>query len=1332
MCWLILQVNLSNTVINGAEIYQTTKMQLRHAISQYDQAVMHLTARSVAGKFDSKSWLTIAMTVGQEARHHGEFLNWLCPLSYWRVEDFLCSFRRERCEGTLEWALTLPEFRAWRLSDLHCSSEHRVTWIKGPLGLGKSIMAAYFIDLLKTQYRKAIVAYFFCRSKEPGLTTARDILRTLAYQCARDNKAARTALEKLKSEGFQITADLGIRYLLEKLLLEPLRSDQEIYVVLDGLDEADDLTLDRTDPAGRPDLQVLLECLACIPSLRLLCISRPSAKIQTIIPNAFTKTISKSDNARDIDTYVLTEVEKSRNLKLLFKQCKQDPVQYFQEHGEGVFLWVKLVLQQLSKAKTASAFQKYLKSFSAASEVTDKLENLYRTILSRISGDDKEWVIEIIRWILVAKVPLSIGTLQALVEWCQNDTMASFPDFLDETCGSLLQILPRPEGQDNLVEIVHETFKSFIVDPKVCPSSFVIDKSEAECHATMQCLNCLTNHADAPKKVCEYSSLQWVGHLSKATAIQLKTNVLVALHRFFTSNAVKFWVKRSCESKINFDFATSTDLPLEHIRRWLRGCTLSSTDDSTAGEIDLEIEDVLNWQRDCLDNSLLLVETIGKAAVTLWLHESFDQARAAMNCFVLGLKYYWRRANRTRSNRDELDELIATKFQNLSVWADPTGPSVPVVHGNLGLAFYTVLEFDKCVQHLRGEKSIYDLDKQLLPYVAVSLFALRDYTAIIEAFDARICDASMFVAKAYRIKGAYDRAIDVFEAAHERDPLSLVTWTSLFAAYDARGEVDKMIEMAKSAVVDKFRIGRETEWYLYHACRQKGNYEVAIHTFQASMDENPLSRIFLARIYEDTGDYDRAIDLLESGLLDNPKDFSLSWGLKQAVVNKGDYSEATQRLFRAMEKGYMSRGTAVEGLVEVCQKLSDQRGLHVDIKQLAQRYPFDAEVLHYVCEAYIQAGEYEETINLSMSKLTGDDLGAGSFYVQSLFGDLCTACKAKGDHTAAIELFESKAKIANFHHTFALSSVLDLYDINHRNPESKKVFESLVSAADNVGVWAWPGLLRVSAGDRDFDAIVERMERLIDDGHMEASEDIAYELMNAYTARGDNSNAIAKLTKIAHRLPLLPGPWRILGEMYRRMGNFEEAINVYESNSRNLPFDYSSYQCLATLYLSTCNYLRVIECYEVLQVIMGTVIYDDTPRGLALYMNESIPIERCWVPIDERFREHLLWYPISEAHKGKGDDHEAHKIYETMIDVYQERVHSVSRFKSFSRDRAHGRYVNWYSTKLPEQARLCALGEVYKAKQAVQLALETFQQARNLLPSNPYLKNVIAELEAQV
>jgi tetratricopeptide (TPR) repeat protein len=201
------------------------------------------------------------------------------------------------------------------------------------------------------------------------------------------------------------------------------------------------------------------------------------------------------------------------------------------------------------------------------------------------------------------------------------------------------------------------------------------------------------------------------------------------------------------------------------------------------------------------------------------------------------------------------------------------------------------------------------------------------------------------------------------------------------------------------------------------------------------------------------------------------------------------------------------------------------------------------------------------------------------------------------------------------------------------------------------------------------------------------------------------------------------------------MGNPEKAINLYKSNFRALPTDYSSYQGLATLYLDTGHYARVIECYQVLQGLIGPGICDDPPRRLAVYMNGRILDFECTVPIDESFREHLLWYPISEAHKGKGDHHQADKIYEAMIDEYHEEDRCF-RFVVFPTNQTgrptDGRYCDWGLAEVPKDVLLCALGEVYKAKKAVKPALETFQKVQKLFPSNSYLKDVIAELEEQL
>jgi len=1335
---LLCEGNLSNTIINDDDIYQTGKKQLRNAIRQYDQVMMHITARAIAGKFDSIKFLIVGMNFHQAKQHDIEFIEWLVGPSYWQVESQLSSFRQQRSDGTLEWARNLAEFRAWRLSDVVDAPDRRITWIKGSLGLGKSVMAAYFIDLLKCQYSNATVAYFFCRSNQPGLTSARDILRTLAYQCVDNNVAARTGLENLKSKGFQITPGLGIGFLFEKLLLDPLRSTQQIYVVLDGLDEADDVTRDHTDAAGRPELHVLLACLASIPSIRLLCISRPSAQIKAIIPNAFEKTVSKSDNVADIDSFVRTEVSKSPNLQMLFKQ---DPVQYFREHGDGVFLWVKLVLQQLAKTKTASAFQKYLDGFSTSyHQVTDKLESLYCTILSRISEDDKPWVTEIIRWLLVAKTALTVDTLQALAEWCLEDKMVTFHQFLDETCGSLLQFFQQSDGKGNIVdavELVHETFKSFIGDPKVCPSSFLVDKPEAECSTTLQCLKCLTSHASASNEVMEYSASNWVDHLSMATANQWRTRVLVALYRFFTSEGPKFWIKQICEPPnydVNFIFPQQT-LPLRAISRWLRDCTIRP-DDNTSAATDysaLEVECALKWQRACLDDPSFLEETVGKAAVRLWLHEGLSQGGAVIASFTLGLKYYWRRANRTQSNLEELDELTATLFQNLSMWADPSGPAVPVVRGNLGLAFYAVFQFDKCLQHLRGDNSICDINEQLLPYIAASLFAIRDYDGILEAFDSTRCHVSMDVFRAYRVKREYNRAIDVFQAAFERNPSSFVSWASLFEAYKAGGDFDKMIQISKSALANNLLRTTDAQRHLYEACRGKRNYEEAIRIFQATVDENPKATYvleLLARSYEAAGDYDSAIDKLELGLLDNPRHYQLSSRLVSVVIGKGDYAEATQKLRRGIEKGQMNLRVAVEGLVQAYRKLSDQKGLIAELEAIAPKYRFDGNALHYLCEAYIVSGQYEQAI--SKSKLAVDNLAVGSYDFPRLFDDLCTACKANGEHITAIEAFESKVRVANRHDKFPefdMSAILDLYDANHDSARAKKVFEAIVGADDNGGTWGWPGLLRATARDSDFDAIVERVDRLVDDGEMEASWEIARELMNAYCSRGDYDKGIAKLTKIAHQFPLEPWPWHALGQAYSRLGNYEEAIKVYESAIRRIPVDYSLYLSLANLYLRTSAHHRVFECYE--------VVRDSCPDSdtLAVYTNTtSCPTE---LVIDEGFCHNLWWFPISEAYKRQGEVHKAHQIFDSVVDKYQKAVLEDNRLRGAYiartvRSVKYGVRASYALGWLPEYACLCALGEVYKAKQEVKLALETFKKACTWLPLNRYLETVVAGLEQKL
>lgn len=306
----------------------------------------------------------MSQEINQSESRDEKFLNWLSP-SYWLVEAQLHSFRQQRGENTLQWAPDLPEFQTWRLSDF--SSNDHILWIRGTLGIGKSTLAGYYIDLLKCHYPNSIIAYFFCRSSQRGLTKARDIIRTLAYHCVSGDSKARAVLEALRTLGFRIDDDLGVSFLFEKLLLEPVRITQrEIFMIVDGMDEADWTTTDGTDRSEQPEMRIFVHSLTKLPLTRLLFLGRPTANIAEII-TTMVKPIGLAQNSQDIDVYVTKTIAKSDKLKTFFAKENVDPIQYFRQHANGIFLWVTLVLQQLNNCKSKSTFRKGMNGFSAAS-----------------------------------------------------------------------------------------------------------------------------------------------------------------------------------------------------------------------------------------------------------------------------------------------------------------------------------------------------------------------------------------------------------------------------------------------------------------------------------------------------------------------------------------------------------------------------------------------------------------------------------------------------------------------------------------------------------------------------------------------------------------------------------------------------------------------------------------------------------------------------------------------------------------------------------------------------------------------------------------------------
>ena len=405
---------------------------------------------------------------------------------------------------------------------------------------------------------------------------------------------------------------------------------------------------------------------------------------------------------------------------------------------------------------------------------------------------------------------------------------------------------------------------------------------------------------------------------------------------------------------------------------------------------------------------------------------------------------------------------------------------------------------------------------------------------MIEACEKR-CDVSLTLIRAYEVKGACNKAISIFQATYERDPSSRINWQALVRGYHAQDLFDKVIEISVS-VLENYQFEERLLAYsiLYRASRKKGDFDEAIRACESRIDKNPkevAAWSYLARIYKAKDDYDRALHTLELGLLENPRNWLLSPEFADMVMKADDPADAIQTLRTAIQKDHIEIRAALTSLAHVYKKLGDRRAWIAELKRIARRHPSNFQVLHFLSEAWIESGEYEDAIKTVNCAI--ENMAMEPFQSDLLFRDIYKAYKANGEYTKALEVFESKVKShvkAACSGPFWVSALWGLYDSKRDTTGAVEMFEGIVSATNNNEEWGWPGLLRAYGRTTDFAEHLFRFEMLVDENAVELSPRMAIELLDAFSATGSQDQIVDKFTKIVHRLPCESWPWHLLGE----------------------------------------------------------------------------------------------------------------------------------------------------------------------------------------------------------
>lgn len=502
----------------------------------------------------------------RQATTHKDAVRWLAPpddvpygIDYY--QRALSAAYSARQPGTCEWFLKQEKYLSWDTALPH--SEQSFLWLTAIPGAGKSTLAA-FVTSHHLDIGHKETFYFFFDSTNGYTANTLNAGKCLLYQLymhARENgESSHFELQKgMESSGgsqaksFKAVWEIALKYVGR--LTNPV-------FIIDALDE-------NIEPDSF--LNALLG-LVQKTMARVLLTSRPS-----VVPSAKDLEVTfmefGSDQRDDIETYIQRRT--TEGLTSL-PQIRSTVVETLVKNNGGMFLWVRLVFEELESTHSLAAMELALKSLP-----TD-LEGVYAKILRKLDNalkqSQRKFCHKILIWLCCARRSLTIKELfEAMKADYANQgflyTRETFLEAIRAACGPL--VIPRMDS----IHLVHFSLKEFLTKSPAEWSAFQEELRDFHINTEMGslqilniCLGTLENMASTENfhlwgdestrvnpdisemqsrwPLMEYSSFNWIYHarqsgLDESSAIQ-------ALRKFFECKGSIVWIYASLAMNITY------------------------------------------------------------------------------------------------------------------------------------------------------------------------------------------------------------------------------------------------------------------------------------------------------------------------------------------------------------------------------------------------------------------------------------------------------------------------------------------------------------------------------------------------------------------------------------------------------------------------------------------------------------------------------------------------------------------------------------------------------------------------------------------------------------
>ncbi|KAG6354387.1 hypothetical protein INS49_004404 [Diaporthe citri] len=370
------------------------------------------------------------------------------------------------------WIISEDSFEDWAYGP------HGVLTMYGVVGCGKTVMAAFVTKYLREEARAPVLAYHCTQQEDDEF---RYILCSLTYQLLQTKRELKEKFKDWSEQRQATTLDKPSNKpaVLAEFLCSCLQdSKEQVFIVLDGLDECDE--------DARSDVLVLFRNLINNGALVKVFVSSRQRDdiLQTLTSSETTEDEPAIKKVRQIPLFHIDMNPTEERDHILARHLGDKPLRQIKDskvrdraieqlakRAGGSAIWLQMAMASLAGAKNESRIEKCLEFLETDPKLVDMYENLFKDAESA-TCNDREILERALETLAVARRAMTVDEL-ARAAHLDDDESAESLVLLNEAAEEIdFLSLIRPfvatlesfvDGKGLAVRLVHQSLLELLL-----------------------------------------------------------------------------------------------------------------------------------------------------------------------------------------------------------------------------------------------------------------------------------------------------------------------------------------------------------------------------------------------------------------------------------------------------------------------------------------------------------------------------------------------------------------------------------------------------------------------------------------------------------------------------------------------------------------------------------------------------------------------------------------------------------------------------------------------------------------------------------------------------